>query len=76
MFVMMEPENVWDAHVARSKRIRTKACALCDRLCDTLYRIRDEDTGPWILACAACQQIVSVRSGYVYGGTWKGRKRH
>jgi len=59
------------------KRVRTKACDLCGRTRDTLYRVRHEAGGDWVFLCVDCQEEVSDGNPhYTYGGTWKSRKRH
>ncbi|MEP0959536.1 hypothetical protein [Microcoleus sp. FACHB-1515] len=45
--------------------------------CPTLFRIQHDDSLAWIFVCRDCWQTVSENNPhYVYGGTWKAKKRH
>ena len=57
-------------------RIRTKICDRCQRQADVLYRVRVARSGEWQFVCDKCWQLLDRDNpDYVYGGTWKGRKR-
>ena len=59
------------------KRIRTKKCDNCGEERDTLYRIQNDKTDGWIFVCIDClPKFKEDDPSYVYGGTWKARKRH
>jgi hypothetical protein len=63
--------------MARTKRIRTKACHRCEAISDVLFRVRIEQDGEWVFICPACLPLVKPDNPhYQYGGTWKSRKRH
>lgn len=58
-------------------RVRTKACDRCQTTATLLYRVQCDDTGQWYFLCDRCWSTVSQDNPhYVYGGTWKARKRH
>ncbi|WP_310485194.1 hypothetical protein [Chamaesiphon sp. VAR_48_metabat_403] len=57
-------------------RIRTKTCDRCQLPSEILYRIRVDKSGDWQFACDKCWQLLDRDNpDYVYGGTWKARKR-
>jgi hypothetical protein len=66
-------------------RIRTKTCDRCQLSADILYRVRvvggkpapvENRSGDWQFVCDACWQLLDRDSpNYIYGGTWKARKR-
>ena len=59
------------------KRVRTKRCDNCEQERDTLYRIQNSETDGWIFVCGNClSKFKKDNPSYVYGGTWKARKRH
>jgi hypothetical protein len=66
-----------------AKRQRVKACEFlsktrgerCSKVADVLYRVQYDDSGRWFFICDGCFPEVSDRPGYVYGGTWKSKKR-
>jgi alpha-D-ribose 1-methylphosphonate 5-phosphate C-P lyase len=63
--------------MAKTKRIRSKACSRCAATSAVLYRVRIENDGDWIFVCSPC--LYEVKPGnphYQYGGTWKSKKRH
>ena len=63
--------------MAKTHRTRTKPCAVCRATPEALYRIRVEADGPWLFACDDCRAALAADNPhYVYGGTWKRRKRH
>ena len=57
-------------------RIREKSCDLCDNFSKVLYRIQIDSSQQWRFVCQQCWQSVHDNPYYVYGGTWKGKKRH
>ena len=61
--------------MARIRRLAPRACALCNRLDELLYRVSTEENGPWVLVCPLCWPEVSREPHYRYGGTWSARKR-
>ena len=56
-------------------RNRIKACDRCQAVADIMYRIQVDKSADWQLVCHDCWKIVSDRPNYIYGGTWKARKR-
>ena len=57
-------------------RIRTKTCDRCQLSADILYRVRVDRSGDWQFVCDNCWQLLDRDNpDYVYGGTWKARKR-
>jgi hypothetical protein len=57
-------------------RIRTKACDRCQINADILYRIKVDRADRWQFVCPHCWILVNQdHPDYVYGGTWKSRKR-
>ena len=58
-------------------RLREKQCDRCQILAAVLYRVQIDVSGHWQFVCDACWAIVQKDNpDYVYGGTWKARKRH
>lgn len=57
-------------------RSRVKACARCQAVSTTLYRVVQDATGQWALVCPACRAEAQSQPFYRYGGTWKAHKRH
>jgi hypothetical protein len=57
-------------------RIREKKCDRCQLTADVLYRVRVDKSGDWQFMCDRCWQLLDLSNpDYVYGGTWKARKR-
>jgi hypothetical protein len=65
-------------------RIRTKTCDRCQLPADVLYRVKvvggasriENRSGEWQFVCDRCWQLLDRDNpDYVYGGTWKARKR-
>ena len=57
-------------------RVREKTCDRCQKISDVLYRIRVDKSGDWQFVCDDCWQLLDRSNpDYVYGGTWKARKR-
>jgi hypothetical protein len=57
-------------------RTRTKACDRCQIIATTMYRIRVDQSDRWQFVCSDCWMLLSHNNpDYVYGGTWKSRKR-
>ncbi|MBW4472910.1 MAG: hypothetical protein KME45_21410 [Stenomitos rutilans HA7619-LM2] len=57
-------------------RSRQKPCSLCQQTAPMLYRVRCDASGEWIFACPECWVKISQDNPlYVYGGTWKVKKR-
>lgn len=75
-------ENEWQEQVKSLdkmpiKRIRTKACARCQKSNDVLYRVRIDESQEWIFVCPVClEEVKPDNPRYQYGGTWKSKKRH
>ncbi|MGK7955477.1 MAG: hypothetical protein AB4063_09480 [Crocosphaera sp.] len=58
-------------------RVRQKECALCQTSSKVLYRVQIDSSQQWRFVCYQCwQQVHDNNPHYVYGGTWKSRKRH
>jgi hypothetical protein len=57
-------------------RYRQKQCDRCQTVADTLYRVQYGTLERWKFVCQACCRVVSECDRYVYGGTWKAKKRH
>ncbi|MEM1279534.1 MAG: hypothetical protein AAF827_01695 [Cyanobacteria bacterium P01_D01_bin.6] len=58
-------------------RVREKHCDRCQTQATVLYRVQIDASGRWQFVCDACWPIVQTDNpNYVYGGTWKARKRH
>ncbi len=57
-------------------RNRTKACDKCQTIADIMYRIQVDQAACWQLVCHNCWTLISHNHpDYIYGGTWKARKR-
>ena len=57
-------------------RSRTKACDRCQAIADLMYRIQIDKSAGWQFVCNDCWTLLSHNNpDYVYGGTWKARKR-
>ena len=57
-------------------REREKPCSLCAKSAPVLFRVKHDESGEWIFVCRECWDRVSQDNPfYVYGGTWKARKR-
>ncbi|WP_224094513.1 hypothetical protein [Nostoc sp. MS1] len=55
---------------------RVKMCDRCSQTAPILYRVKFEENGDWIFVCPQCWVGVSENNPfYVYGGTWKERKK-
>lgn len=58
-------------------RVREKRCDRCQTPASVLYRVQIDASGTWQLVCDDCWPSVrQANPHYVYGGTWKARKRH
>lgn len=57
-------------------RSRVKACALCQAVSTTLFRVVHDAANHWVLICSQCRAKVETHASYRYGGTWKANKRH
>jgi len=57
-------------------RIREKECANCLQSKATLFRCRYENLA-WLFLCEECLVLAKREheNTYVYGGTWKGKKK-
>ncbi len=59
-----------------SGAIRIKFCHRCSQPAPILYRVKFEEQGDWIFVCPKCWPSVNENNPfYVYGGTWKARKK-
>jgi hypothetical protein len=56
-------------------RNRTKACDKCQLIAGTMYRIQINKSVDWQFVCHDCWTLLSNQPNYIYGGTWKARKR-
>jgi hypothetical protein len=59
------------------KKARTRAakpCDKCDAEASTQYRINIGKG--WQIVCKVCQSEAKHHSNYLYGGTWKQKKRN
>lgn len=62
---------------AMARSIRVKLCGRCSQAAPTLYRVKCKEDGDWIFVCPECwQQVSQDNPFYVYGGTWKAKKKH
>ena len=53
-----------------------KSCHQCSLQQDTLFRIRIQENKNWVFVCQDCLKIVRPENPhYLYGGTWKNRKK-
>ncbi|MEM9486196.1 MAG: hypothetical protein AAGA83_21165 [Cyanobacteria bacterium P01_F01_bin.116] len=58
-------------------RVRQKNCKLCEQTSAVLYRIKYQPATDWVFVCQTCWTTLSNDNAhYVYGGTWKAKKRH
>lgn len=56
-------------------RTRFKSCSRCGQTADVLYRVQAQP-GDWSFVCPSCWPSISQNNPhYVYGGTWKAKKR-
>ncbi|TKB04307.1 hypothetical protein E5672_05770 [Alteromonas portus] len=53
-----------------------KSCDSCGLEADTQFRVRQSEADEWRIVCKACQTLAKTRDGYMYGGTWKRKKRN
>jgi hypothetical protein len=60
----------------RLVRSRVKACALCQVVSSTLFRVVHDAPNRWVLICPHCRTKAQAQPLYRYGGTWKADKRH
>ncbi|WP_346289494.1 hypothetical protein [Sphaerothrix gracilis] len=57
-------------------RVRQKNCDRCGETASVLYRVQIDAAGGWLFVCDRCWSEVSPNNpDYVYGGTWKARKK-
>jgi len=57
-------------------RQRQKLCSGCGQAKPVLYRVQLDALGQWQFVCAICwPQLSQDNPHYVYGGTWKAKKR-
>jgi hypothetical protein len=53
-----------------------KLCNRCQENSKILYRVQFAIDRAWVLVCPQCWQIVSLDNPYyLYGGTWKQRRK-
>ncbi|MEL6130913.1 MAG: hypothetical protein AAFX51_03380 [Cyanobacteria bacterium J06636_28] len=59
-------------------RVRKKNCKLCGQPSEVLYRVKYQPIETdWSFVCALCWTPLSQDNRhYIYGGTWKAKKRH
>ncbi|HEY9653170.1 MAG TPA: hypothetical protein V6C95_21105 [Coleofasciculaceae cyanobacterium] len=59
-----------------ARSIRAKSCSRCQQLAPVLYRVKYDESGLWIFVCESCWPSISENNPfYVYGGTWKAKKK-
>lgn len=57
-------------------RQRDKCCDRCHLGATVLYRVQWDGSGQWQFVCPTCWPEISQHNpNYVYGGTWKAKKR-
>ncbi|PAX54899.1 hypothetical protein [Brunnivagina elsteri] len=57
-------------------RNRIKPCYNCSQTPSLLYRVKYDKEGNWTFLCLECwQQISQNNPFYLYGGTWKAKKK-
>jgi len=54
--------------------MKTKACAVCAQQTTVAYRIQVSPATAWVFVCPPCLPAEQGKSGYRYGGTWKGAR--
>ncbi len=55
---------------------RVKPCDRCQVDAFVLYRVQSDASKTWMFVCDRCWPQISDRNPYyVYGGTWKAKKR-
>ena len=63
--------------MGKKERLRPlKPCDNCGAEADVQYRIRSNNSESWQIVCKACQEKAKTLTGYIYGGTWKRKKRN
>ena len=63
--------------MGKKARLRPpKPCDSCGVEDDTQFRVRCSDKEDWRIVCKACQALVKSHGDYMYGGTWKRKKRN
>jgi len=73
--VARNPDNT-NRHQSPPAQVPARVCPQCKHPTRKLYRIKCEQNGPWILACAVCQARLSEDNpNYVYGGVISGTPR-
>ncbi|MBD0361415.1 MAG: hypothetical protein ICV55_01270 [Coleofasciculus sp. C3-bin4] len=56
--------------------VRVKLCDRCQQSAPVLYRVQYDDSSEWIFVCDRCWSSISQNNSfYVYGGTWKAKKK-
>ncbi|MBV6627330.1 MAG: hypothetical protein KI793_31055 [Rivularia sp. (in: Bacteria)] len=59
-----------------ARQSRSKLCFLCNQARAMLYRVKYLEDGDWVFVCPQCwPQISQNNPFYVYGGTWKAKKK-
>ena len=59
-----------------ARQLRIKYCFLCNQSQPVLYRVKYLKGGDWVFVCPQCLQTVNQNNPfYVYGGTWKAKKK-
>ena len=57
-------------------RSRQKPCMICQGSKPVLYRVKYDQSQQWGFVCRDCWPGVSQNNPhYVYGGTWKAKKK-
>ncbi|MES2885534.1 MAG: hypothetical protein V4709_12050 [Pseudomonadota bacterium] len=54
--------------------MKTKLCACCARATAIAYRFQISPAAVWLFACPDCLPSEQAKTGYRYGGTWKGAR--
>jgi transcription elongation factor Elf1 len=61
--------------MGKKERLKeARACDRCGVLASVQYRINVGDG--WLIVCKSCQSNAKHHQNYVYGGTWKQKKRN
>ena len=63
--------------MGKKRRVRPpKPCDICGKADDIQYRVQTSDSERWLIVCKTCQEQAANSAGYLYGGTWKKKKRN
>ena len=63
--------------MTKTGRLREKSCDACGQVSSALYRVQRDSSLEWVFLCPVCREKAARDNpNYVYGGTWKAKKRH